>query len=99
MMTPDLEIHIEELVLQGFVGSSASPGQTMDRQAMDRARIGATVQSELARLFAERGIPRSLNRGGQVVQLDGGTFDLSLRSGAEAIGGQIAQALYRGFSQ
>lgn len=90
MMTPNLDIHIEELVLQGFDG----PGQ-----ATDRAHIGATVQSELARLFAERGMPPSLNRGGQMLQLDGGTFDLAPGSGAEAIGGQIAQALYRGFSQ
>jgi hypothetical protein len=94
MTSPDLDIHIEELVLHGFDGPLASPGQ-----AINRARIGAVVQSELARLFAERGIPRSLSRGGQVTSLDGGALDIAPGSGAEAIGGHIAEALYQGFSQ
>ena len=94
MITPEFEIHIEELVLRGFDNHPGSPPQSMDR-----VRIGTVVQSELARLFTERGIPPSLNKGGQVVKLDGGTFDLAPGSGAEAIGGQIAQALYKGFSQ
>jgi hypothetical protein len=81
-------------VLQGFDRLSPGPGQTLDR-----ARIGAAVQSELARLFAERGMPRSLGRGGQVAKLDGGTLDVAPGSGAEAIGSHIAQALYRGYSQ
>jgi len=94
MTTPNLEIHIEELVLQGFDGLSARSWQ-----GMDRARISATVQSELARLFTERGIPPSLNRGGQVTSLDGGALDIAPGSGVEAIGSQIAQALYRGLNQ
>jgi hypothetical protein len=44
-------------------------------------------------------MPPSLSRGGQVVQLDGGTFDLAPGPTAEAVGGQIAQALYQGFTQ
>jgi hypothetical protein len=94
MTSPDLDIYIEELVLHGFDGPLVSPGQ-----AIDRARLSAAVQSELARLFAERGIPRSLSRGGQVTSLDGGALDIAPGSGAEAIGGQIAHALYRGLGQ
>src|SRR3712207_3298477 len=61
-MTPvNIELHIEELVLHGF-----APG--------DRYRIGEAVQRELARLFAEQGVPPSLVGGGEVAHLDGGSF-------------------------
>lgn len=77
----DVELHLEELVLHGF-----SPG--------DRYRIGEAVERELTRLFIEQGVPPSLAQGGEVGRLDGGMFKVAPGSKAEAIGAQIAQAVY-----
>lgn len=77
----DVELHLEELVLHGF-----SPG--------DRYRIGEAVERELTRLFIEQGVPPSLAQGGEVAHLDGGMFKVAPGSKAEAIGAQIAQAVY-----
>jgi hypothetical protein len=79
-------LHIEELVLHGF-----SP--------YDRYRIAAAVEAGLARLFSERGVPPSLARGGDMARLDGDAFEVAPGSRAEAIGGQVAQALYRGLNR
>ncbi len=81
-----VELHIEELVLHGFA-------------PQDGHRIGAAVEAELARLFAEPGMPPSLANGGEIAHLDGGAFEAATGSGAEAIGGQVAQALYGGLSR
>jgi hypothetical protein len=94
MSEPDLRLHIEELILDGFDARTTGSGPVMDRSV-----IASAVQSELTRLFAERGVPASLSRGGQVAHLDGGKIHLAPGFGPDAIGGQIAQALYRGFSQ
>ena len=53
MITKNIELHIEELVLHGF-----SPG--------DRYRIGEAVEQELTRLLADRGVPQSLAEGGEI---------------------------------
>lgn len=81
-----VELHIEELVLHGF------PPQ-------DRYRIGAAVEAELARLFAEQGVPPPLAQGGEMSHLDGGSFEVALGSRAEAIGSQVAEALYGGLNR
>lgn len=86
-MKPEkIELHIEELVLHGF-----SPG--------DRQRIEAAVQKELARRLAEQGVPPSLARGGEMARLDGGSFEVAPSSGTEAIGAQVALALYGGLNR
>ena len=85
MKPGNIELHIEELVLNGF-------------EAGDRYRIGAAVEAELARLLAERGVPPSLAQSGDVAHLDGGTFDVAPGSRGEAIGAQVAQALYGGWN-
>ena len=85
MKPVNLELHIDELVLRGF-----SPG--------DRYRIGDAMERELARLFAERGTPPSLAQGSEIEGLDGGTFEVKPGFGAEAIGVQVAQAVYGGLS-
>ena len=82
----NVELHIEELVLHGF-----APG--------DRAGVGAAVERELTRLFAEGSVPPSLVAGGAWRQLDGGSFTVAPGSGAERIGVQVAQAVYRGLDQ
>ena len=81
-----VDLHIDELVLDGF-----DPG--------DRYRIGAAVEAELARLFAERGVSPSLARGGELSSLDGGSFDVAPGTGPEGIGGQVAQAVHGGLNR
>lgn len=85
-MKPEtVELHIEELVLRGF-----APG--------DRYRIGEAVERELARLFGEQGVPPSLARGSGIERLDSGAFEVAHGSKAEAVGVQVAQAIYGGLS-
>lgn len=78
---PRVELRIGELVLNGF-----APG--------DRYHIWAALERELARLFAEQGVPDWLKQGGLIDRLDGGSFDLPPGPSAEVIGGRIAQAVY-----
>jgi hypothetical protein len=83
MKLTNVELHVEELVLHGF-----SPA--------DRYRIGETVERELARLFAEEGVPASLAESLDAGHLDAGVFHVAPDSGAEAIGARVAQAVYGG---
>ncbi len=85
MKPENVELHIEELVLRGF-----APG--------DRYRIGDAMERELARLFDERGVPPSLARWSGIERLDGGAFEVAHGSKAEAVGVQVAQAIYGGLS-
>jgi hypothetical protein len=86
MIARNLELNLEKLVLHGFAPA-------------DRARIGAAVQQELTRLFAEGGVPTSLERGGAISHLDAGTFELPSAAKPDAIGIQIARAIYGGLNQ
>ena len=81
-----VDLHIEELVLHGF-----NPG--------DRYRIGAAVEAELARLFAERAVSPSLARGGEMTTLDGGSFHVAPGAGPEGVGGQVARAVHGGLTR
>lgn len=83
MTTPDIELHIEELVLHGFAPA-------------DRYLIGAAIERELSRLFTDRGLPASLSGGGDFARLPGGSFNVAPGSQAETIGTQVAQSVYRG---
>jgi hypothetical protein len=86
-MTPrNIELHIEELVLHGFAPA-------------DRYRIGEAVESELARLFDEQGVPPSLARESGIERLDGGAFEVAHGSKLEAVGVQVAQAVFGGLSR
>ncbi len=76
-------MNIEELVLHGF-----SPG--------DRYQIGEAVERELARMLADRGVSESLERGGEVASVDGGAIEVATGSRAEAVGAQVAKAVYGG---
>jgi hypothetical protein len=82
----NIELNIEELVLHGF-----APG--------DRYSIGEAVEQELTRLLAERGVPHSLERGGEVANMDGGAFEIAPDSRAQVVGAQVAKAVYRGLRQ
>lgn len=82
----NIELHIEKLVLHGL-----SPS--------DRHIIGRAVEFELTRLFTERGLPSSLSKGGNFAQVDSGTFNVAPNAKAGAIGNQIAQSVYAGFTK
>jgi len=86
MMTKNIELHIEELVLHGF-----APG--------DRYRIGEAVEQELTRLLADRGVPQSLAEGGEIASVDGGAFEVAAGSRAEVVGAQVAKAVYGGLGR
>lgn len=82
-MKPNIELHIEELLLQGF-------------EPCHRYRIGQVMEGGLARLLAEDGVPASLAGGGRVARLDGGAFEVVAGAAPEAIGVQVARAVYGG---
>ena len=86
MKPKNIELNIEELVLHGF-----SPG--------DRYRIGEAVEQELSRMLADKGVPESLERGWEVAGVDGGAIEVTQGSRAEAIGAQVARAVYGGLRQ
>jgi hypothetical protein len=80
-----IELHIERLVLH-------------DIAAGDASTVRAVVERELARLFAESGVPDRLARGGARARLNGGAFDVAPRDGIDAIGAQVARAVYDGLN-
>ncbi|HVF29049.1 MAG TPA: hypothetical protein VM943_12460 [Pyrinomonadaceae bacterium] len=79
-----VELRIDELVLDGF-----APG--------DRYLIAEVVESELARLFAERGVPRGFAHDVKSARLDAGVFNVAQGSGAKIVGAQVAQAVFGSF--
>jgi hypothetical protein len=85
-MMPGIELDIDELVLHGF-----APG--------DGDQIGAAIRRELARLFAEQGLPAGLGTGGAVPRLDGGGFQVAAGATTDAIGAQVAHAVYGGLER
>jgi hypothetical protein len=86
MKPKNIELHIEELVLDGF-------------DHVDRHRIAGAIERELTSLFAERGIPHSLSKGGEISRLDGGVFEMAADSRPETIGAKVAQSVYGGFKK
>lgn len=85
-LLPNVELHIEELILHGF-----APG--------DRHRIGESIESELARLFAEQGVPPSLMQNIELERVDTGSFSVAQDSKVETVGAQVAQMMYGGLSR
>jgi len=81
-----IEVFIDELILHGFAAS-------------DRHRIKAAVERELGRLFSEQGAPSALAQTGEIATLDGGTVEVAPGSHVEAVGTQVARALYGGLSR
>jgi hypothetical protein len=82
-MTGNIEVHIEELVLHGFAPS-------------DRNGIGSGIERKLSRLFIEEGLPPTLGRTKAIVHLDSGAFEAAPELGVEAIGVEVAKAVYKG---
>jgi hypothetical protein len=80
-MNPPIEVHIEELVLQGFAPA-------------DRQRIAAALERELTRGLTGRGPPGWLTTAGHLAHLDAGTVIMEANPGAVAIGTQVGAALH-----
>jgi hypothetical protein len=81
-MKGNIEVHIEELVLHGFAPS-------------DRNIIGSGMERKLSRLFTEEGLPPSLGRTQAIVYLDSGSFKEAPELGGEAVGVEVAKAVYK----
>ena len=86
MRPRNIELHIEELVLEGF-------------DQVDTRRITGAVERELTHLFIERDIPPTFAGGGEIDRLDGGAFQVARGSRPETIGTKVAQALYGGLKR
>lgn len=80
---PVVEVHITELLLQGFA-------------SRDKQRIGAALSAELERLLATEGIPASLQQTMVIDALehDDGSFDINDAARPETIGQRAAHAIY-----
>jgi hypothetical protein len=85
-MKQKVELHIEKLFLHGF-------------DQVNRHRVGEAVKCELTRLLAEQEVPFLLSRSGDFGELDGEAFNLPSSSKPEAIGAQVAQSVYTGFTK
>ena len=83
MKAAEIELHIEELVLDGFAPA-------------DRYRIGDMIERELSRLLSEGGVPPSRIANPGQAHLDAGAFNVASVSTPEQIGAQVAQAVYGG---
>lgn len=83
---PDLRVHIETLVLEGF------PPQ-------DRGRVARAVEQELTRLYAAREAGRMVPRASIIDHMDAGSFDVAPGTLPDAIGAQIARAIYGGLKR
>jgi hypothetical protein len=81
-----VELHIEELVLDGF-----SPA--------DRHAVGEAVERELARLLTEQDGPTAITQSIERDHLNVGAISLPPGSKAEATGVQLARAIYRGLGK
>jgi hypothetical protein len=79
-----IKLHINELVLHGF-------------EAADRARIGAALEKELARLLAAVD-PEALASAGHVARLDGGAFEMPAHAVPEVAGTRLARNVYDGLT-
>ena len=79
----NVELHIEELVLDGF-------------QSQDKQHIASAVQQELHRLLSEGQLPQS-NR--SISQLDGGTIHMESKATPQSTGHKIARKLYGGLQE
>ena len=85
-MKPNIELHIEELLLRGF-------------RHRERHRIAAAVQTELVRLLTTRGMAEPVASGFSAAQVDGGAFNSASAAPAETVGTQIARSIYGGIGK
>ncbi len=83
---PSIELQIDELILDGFASN-------------DRYRISAAIQRELVHLLSERGLPVGARQDEERPVLNGGSFAVQPYARPEAVGVQVARAIYGGLSK
>lgn len=77
-----IELQIDELILHGFAPD-------------ERYRIGAAIERELTRLLAERGLSLGIETDGlDLGRVDGGDFAVPHDASGQAIGTQVARAVF-----
>jgi len=80
-----INIYIERLILDGLPISHSQ-----------RPLVQASVEAELARLFAAHGLAPGLRTGGALPSVPGGSIQVASDDNAGKLGQQIAQAVYGG---
>lgn len=88
---PNVELHIEELLLEGFAPH-------------ERHLVAAALEQHLALLLAQQfsdgaGTPALFARGAHVARIDAGTFQMPAGTRPERAGEQIALAVHKGISK
>ena len=81
-----IALHIGQLVLHGV-------------PAAHRQQVGEAVRQELARLLSEGGLSADLAAGGAVPRLEAGSLTMRPGAAPEALGTQVAQAVYSGLGK
>lgn len=82
---PSVELHVEELILDGF-----EPAQ--------RYAFGEAFESELGRLFSD-GVPAALTQDIEIAHLNGGAINLKPGASADDAGIQLARTIYGGLDK
>ncbi len=82
----DIALHIEQITMEGL-------------QLHDRHQFGDAVQTELARLLAEHGMPSNLNGPVELGRVAAGSIPTTAAPRPATIGRQLAEAVYRGIGQ
>lgn len=78
-----ISLHIEEVVLHGF-------------DPRGRYAVADAVRHELTRLLTERGLPPSRGTARGAERLDAGSFHTARDTRPQALGAQLARAVYGG---
>jgi hypothetical protein len=81
-----INLNIEELALSGF-------------PAGQRYYIGDAIERELKRIFSERGIPARFAFSEVPTEVSLGEFAFAPGTNAETIGAEVAQTIYRRFTE
>jgi len=81
----NIVLHIERLILDGI-----------PLEAGSAARLQGAVESELGRLLAAGGLSAQLQNGGALPSVQAVSIQLATQADPQQLGGQIAQAVYRG---
>ena len=74
----NIELQIDKISLEGI-------------NSRDRGRVAAALETELARLFAETGIPDGLTRGGDLRELNVGSLSRNCGDNPDRIGAAAAR--------
>ncbi|MFT3769511.1 MAG: hypothetical protein QM820_29080 [Minicystis sp.] len=83
---PSVDLHIDELVLDGFAPEG-------------RRRIGDALERELMRLLQEQPLSAGIAAHDGMARLDAGTFTADPGASPEQIGAAVARAVHGGLQR